>query len=93
MKVVFKVIGSPEQLDELQGKEKNVHFCFRPSEKDIFKLLQKCPGLKRVQLPPSYHSTISKTTKNLLAMKKVGLLVGDVWGHRTDIDQTVEVEL
>jgi len=93
MKVVFRIIGSEEDIKNLKGNEENVHFCFRPSERNIFDLLAKCPKLKRIQLPQSYHATLSSTAKMLLSMKGIQGRVGDVWGHRTDIEQTAEVEI
>jgi hypothetical protein len=36
MKVVFRIIGSEEDLADLDANDENVHFCFRPSEKNIF---------------------------------------------------------
>lgn len=93
MKVVFRIIGSEEDLKDLDGKEENVHFCFRPSEKNIFELIKKAPKLKRIQLPSSYHKTLSNTTKMLLKTKNIKLLVGDIWGHRTDIDRFAEIEI
>jgi hypothetical protein len=41
MKVVFRIIGSEEDLQDVEIKEENVHFCFRPSEKNIFELVTK----------------------------------------------------
>jgi len=93
MKVVFRIIGSEEDLTDLDTNEENVHFCFRPSEKNIFDLVQKSPKLKRLQLPSSYQKTISNTTKTFLKMKNVKLVVGDIWGHRTDIDRFAEIEV
>ncbi len=93
MKVVFRIIGGEEDLKDIDGKEENVHFCFRPSEKNIFELVAKAPKLKRIQLPSSYHKTISNTTKTLLKMKNIKLLTGDIWGHRTDIDRFAEIEI
>lgn len=93
MKVVFKIIGSEEDLNEIDGKEENVHFCFRPSEKNVFELVKKTPKLKRIQLPSSYQKTISNTTKTLLKMRNIKLMVGDIWGHRTDIDRFAEIEV
>lgn len=93
MKAVFRIIGSEEDLNNLDTTEENVHFCFRPSEKNIFELVKKSPKLKRLQLPSSYQKTISNTTKSFLRMRNVKLLVGDIWGHRTDIDRFAEVEV
>ncbi len=93
MKVVFSIIGSEEDLTNVGENEENVHFCFRPSEKNIFDVIQKCPKLKRIQLPSSYHKTISNTTKMFLKMKNIKLIVGDIWGHRTDIDRFAEIDV
>jgi len=93
MKVVFRIIGSEEDLNNLDGKEENVHFCFRPSEKNVFELVKNSPKLKRIQLPSSYQKTISNTTKALLKMRNIKLVVGDIWGHRTDIDRFAEVDI
>jgi hypothetical protein len=93
MKVVFRIIGSEEDLQDIETGEENVHFCFRPSEKNIFDLVKKSPKLKRLQLPSSYQKTISNTTKNFLKMKNIKLIVGDIWGHRTDIDRFAEIEV
>jgi hypothetical protein len=93
MKVVFRIIGSEEDLNDLDGKEENVHFCFRPSEKNVFELVKNSPKLKRIQLPSSYQKTISNTTKALLKLRNIKLVVGDIWGHRTDIDRFAEVDI
>ena len=46
MKVVFRIIGSEEDLKDIEGKEENVHFCFRPSEKNIFELVSQSHKIK-----------------------------------------------
>lgn len=93
MEVVFRVVGSENDLNDLNPDEKNVHFCFRPSEKEIFKLIRKCPNIKMIQLPASYFNTLSNTTKTMLSMNNIDLRVGNVWGHRTDIDKYKTVEI
>jgi len=93
MKVVFRIIGSEEDLKDFDADDENVHFCFRPSEKNIFELVKKNTKLKRIQLPSSYQKTISNTTKSFLKMKNVKLMVGDIWGHRTDIDRFAEIDV
>ncbi len=93
MKVVFRIIGSEEDLKDVNANDENVHFCFRPSEKNIFELLKESPKLKRIQLPSSYQKTISNTTKSFLKMRNIKLIVGDIWGHRTDIDRFAEIDI
>lgn len=93
MEVVFRVIGSEKDLDEVNQDEENIHFSFRPSETEILKLLHNCPNVRKIQLPDSYHKTLSKTTKTLLSMHNIEIIVGTVWGHRTDIDKHTKVEI
>ena len=93
MKDVFRIIGSEEDISDIDAEEENVHFCFRPSEKNVFDVVKNCQKLKRIQLPSSYQKTISNTTKMFLKMRNVKLIVGDIWGHRTDIDRFAEIDL
>lgn len=93
MEVVFRVVGSEQDLGSIKPDEENIHFCFRPSETDVFKLVNNCPGLKRIQLPASYHKTLSKTTRTLLSMNNVEIVIGNIWGHRTDIDTYTTVDI
>ncbi|MDF0591398.1 DUF1699 family protein [Candidatus Methanocrinis natronophilus] len=66
--------------------ERTVHIAFRPSELDLLTLMKRCPGLRAIQVPPSYYRTISRAVQSFLEMQGVDLLQGDVWGHRKDID-------
>ena len=86
MKVVFRIIGSEEDIASLEPYEEYIHFCFRPSEKEIFNVVRICPDIKMIQLPVSYFRTLSNTTKTLMSMNNIEIRVGNVWGHRTDID-------
>ncbi len=86
MKVVFRIIGSEEDIASLEPDEEYIHFCFRPSEKEIFNVVRICPEIKIIQLPISYFRTLSNTTKTLMSMNNIEIRVGNVWGHRTDID-------
>ena len=40
-----------------------------------------------IQLPPSYHKKLSKSTTSILDIQGIDLIEGDVWGHRKDIDE------
>lgn len=86
MKVVFRIIGSEEDIASLEPNEEYIHFCFRPSEKEIFNVVRICPEIKIIQLPISYFRTLSNTTQTLVSMNNIEIRVGNVWGHRTDID-------
>lgn len=91
IKMKIRVVSSKEEIDILNINEEIVHLAFRPSNKDIFKLILKCPGIKAIHIPSSYKKTISSSAQMYLSMQNIALLEGDVWGHRKDINEYSEV--
>jgi hypothetical protein len=83
----LRVISSREEIGKLRPNEKMVHLAFRASNVDFLNLMQKCPRLQAIQIPPSYKKTMSEAIAGFLKMQGIELLVGDVWGHRKDIDE------
>ncbi|MDI9395844.1 MAG: DUF1699 family protein [Euryarchaeota archaeon] len=83
----IRVVSSREEIFTLNPNERIVHMAFRPSNKDIFGLIETCPKIELIQLPKSYIRTVSKSIEIFLQMQRVQLLEGDVWGHRKDIDE------
>lgn len=83
----IRVVSSRNEILSLNPNEKVVHLAFRPSNKDIFLLVETCPKLEVIQLPISYKRTVSRAIEMFLEMQKVQLLEGDVWGHRKDINE------
>ena len=88
----IRVVSSKEEINSLEEDEKIIHLAFRPSNKDIFSLVQSCPSVKAIHIPGSYIKTISNSTKMFLEMQGVVLLEGDVWGHRKDINEYSEIK-
>ncbi len=88
----IRIVSSKEEINSLDKSEKIVHLAFRPSNKDIFALVQACPNVKAIHIPGSYMKTVSDSTKMLLNMQGVALLEGDVWGHRKDINEYSEIK-
>jgi hypothetical protein len=88
----IRIISSREEINSIRPNEKAAHLAFRASNVDFLNLLQKAPRLQMVQVPPSYHKTISKAIEVFLDMQGVKLLEGDVWGHRKDLDEYFTVE-
>jgi hypothetical protein len=83
----IRVVSSRDEIFTLNPNEKIVHMAFRPSNKDIFGLVETCPKIEVIQLPRSYKNTISKSIEMFLDMQRIKLLEGDVWGHRKDINE------
>jgi hypothetical protein len=88
----IRVVSSKDEITELNPNERIVHLAFRPSNVDFLDLMRSCPRLRAVQVPPSYHKTMSKAIKLFLEMQGIDLLEGDVWGHRKDIDEYYVVD-
>jgi len=83
----LRVVSSKREITDLNRNEQVVHLAFRASNMDVMSLVQSCPRLRAVQIPPSYHETMSKAAQQFLEIQGVELLKGDVWGHRKDIDE------
>jgi hypothetical protein len=87
----IRVVSSKEEILTLNPNERVVHLAFRPSNKDIFGLVETCPKLEVLQLPKSYKSTVSKSIDMFFEMQKIQLIEGDVWGHRKDLNEYYDV--
>jgi len=83
----IRVVSSREEIFTLNPNERIVHLAFRPSNKDIFGLVETCPKIEVIQLPKSYMRTVSKSIQMFLEMQRIQLIEGDVWGHRKDINE------
>lgn len=88
----IRIVSSKNEIESLSKSEKIIHLTFRPSNKDIFALVQKCPDVKAIHIPSSYIRTVSDSTKMFLEMQGISLLEGDVWGHRKDINEYYEIQ-
>lgn len=87
----MRIVSTKNEIDGLGSKETVVHLAFRPSNKDIFTIIEKCPKLKGLHIPESYHKTVSDSARSLLKMQNIALIKGDVWGHRKDINDYSEI--
>lgn len=87
----IRVVSSSEEISTLNPNERIVHLAFRPSNKDIFGLVEACPKIEVIQSPKSYKSTISKSIELFLEMQRIQLIEGDVWGHRKDLNEYYDV--
>jgi hypothetical protein len=83
----IRVVSSREEIFNLNPNDRIVHLAFRPSNTDIFGLVETCPKIEVVQLPKSYMATVSKSIEMFLGMQRVQLVEGDVWGHRKDLNE------
>jgi len=83
----IRIVSSREEIFTLNPNERVIHLTFRPSNKDIFALVETCPKIEVIQLPKSYRRTVSKSIEMFLEMQRIQLIEGDVWGHRKDINE------
>jgi hypothetical protein len=87
----IRVVSSREEIITLNSNERIVHLAFRPSNKDVFGLVETCPKVEVIQLPQSYKRTVSKSIDMFLEMQRIQLIEGDVWGHRKDLNEYYDV--
>lgn len=88
----LRVVSSRNEIINLNPNEKMIHLAFRASNVDYLNLLQKCPRLRMIQVPPSYKKTMSNAIQVFMDMQGIELLEGDVWGHRKDLDEYFTIE-
>ena len=88
----LRVISARTEIPNLNPNEKTVHLAFRASNVDFLNLMQRCPRLRMIQVPPSYHKTTSNAIQVFLDMQGIEMVEGDVWGHRKDLDEYFTVD-
>ena len=88
----LRVISSRNEIPNLNPNEKAIHLAFRASNVDFLNLMQRCPRLRMIQVPPSYRKTMSNAIQVFLDMQGIDMLEGDVWGHRKDLDEYFTVD-
>ncbi len=88
----LRVVSARSEIANLNPNEKMVHLAFRASNVDFLNLMQRCPRLRMIQVPPSYRKTMSNAIQVFLDMQGIELLEGDVWGHRKDLDEYFTVD-
>ena len=88
----LRVVSSKNEIPNLNPNEKLIHLAFRASNVDFLNLMQRCPRMRMIQVPPSYRKTMSNAIQVFLDMQGIELLEGDVWGHRKDLDEYVTIE-
>ena len=86
-KMRIRVVSSREEIFTLNPNEHIVHLAFRPSNKDVYRLVETCPKIEVIQLPKSRMATVSKSIEIFLKMQRIQLIEGDVWGHRKDLTE------
>jgi len=87
----IRVVSSKDEVLTLNPNERVVHLAFRPSNRDIFALVETCPKVEVIQIPKSYRRTVSKSIEMFLEIQRIHLMEGDVWGHRKDICEYYEI--
>ena len=64
----------------------------RASNANFLNLIQKCPRMRIIQVPPSYRKTMSNAIQAFLDMQGIELIEGDVWGHKKNLDEYFTIE-
>ena len=88
----IRVISARNEIPNLNPNEKTVHLAFRASNVDFLNLMQRCPRLRMIQVPPSYRKTMSNAIQVFLDLQGIEMLEGDVWGHRKGLDEYFTVD-
>ena len=88
----LRVVSTKDEIVNLSSNEKMIHLAFRASNVDFLNIIQKCPRLRIIQVPPSYWKTMSNAIQPFLDMQGIELIEGDVWGHKKNLDEYFIIE-
>ena len=80
----IRIVSSRDEISTLNPDERVIHMAFRPSNKDIFVLVETCSKIEVIQLPQSYKRKISRSVEMFLEMQRIQLIEG---GNRKDMDE------
>jgi hypothetical protein len=72
--VKTKILNSNKEIPSLEFNGNIIHLTFRPSNKDILSLINKCPSIKIIELPECYMSLISSTALEMAGFKGVHII-------------------
>ena len=65
----LRVVSARNEIANLNPSEKMIHLAFRASNVDFLNLMQRCPRLRVIQVPPSYSKTMSNAIQVFLNMQ------------------------
>lgn len=88
----IRVIDSKYEIAKLDPKEQVVHLVIPPTTRLLLELINRCPMLEAVQVPPSQFRKLFKSSRVLLEVQGVKIFPGRIWGHRTDMYEYCTVD-
>lgn len=80
----IRIIGSRDEIENLNPDEEMVHLRFRPSNVDLICLTQRCPELGAVRMSFTHCKALSTAIRAFMNLKGIELLAGNVRGYRKD---------
>jgi len=78
----IRIISSRDDLENLNPDEEMVHLRFRPSNVDLIRLTQRCPGLRAVRMSFTHHKTLSFVIRAFMNLEGIELLAGNIRGYK-----------
>lgn len=78
MNIRMRPIRRRDDFENVKDTDECFYIGFRPSSKDLIKLIDSAPMLKVIYIPESYTKTLSQSMIMLLDMKNIQLIVGGI---------------
>ena len=88
----IRIINSKDEIPELDPKERVVHLTIPPVYFVLLELVNQCPKLEAIEVPPSQLPNVSKPFRYLMEVRGVEIFEGRIWGHRTDMTKYCTVD-
>ena len=90
--MMIRIVNSKEEIAKLDPRERLVHLTFPLTTIDLLELIQRCPRLEAIEVPPYRYRTMFKSSRCLLDVQGVKVFPGLIWGHRTDTDEYITID-
>lgn len=83
----IRIVNSRDEIAQLDPKETVIHLIIVPTTIDLLDLINRCPSLATVELPPYRFRNMCKSSRCLLELQGVKIFLGVIQGHRTDLSE------
>jgi len=88
----IRIVNSRAEIAKLDPRERVIHLTFPPTTLALLELIQICPRLEAIEVPPYRYRTMFKSSRCLLDVQGVKVFPALIQGHRTDRAEYITVD-
>ena len=80
----IRVVNSRAEIASVDPEERVFHLTFNPTTVALLDLMQRCPRLEAIQVPPFQFRNMFKSSRCFLEARGVTFFEGTIRGYRSD---------